>query len=305
VSERRRSGEGALSCPLAALCPLCTQRSAGQHPLPYGKHSQFEATPRDAGAGRSPGAEPAAAAWRRRYGRSRAGAAGGSGTRAAVRRDAAVPGCGAGRAGRGASGCAGLLPAGLGLRGAGTALASVHPASFRPRAPLSFLLEEGDFLNLLLVFFSAVAVSRAQVQQEPSAETSEGTAISITCSHPNIQSYDSIYWYRQFPGRGPAFLVSAFKGSKEVPDPAGWLSVSADRRSSALRLSRPGLRDAAVYYCALDPREAKPGLRPGRNGGGRHSSARRGRCRCWKTFTVSSAQWYVPVGINFTFPGFL
>ena len=170
---------------------------------------------------------------------------------------------------------------------------------------MKFQWEKMNFVSLLLLFFSAVTVSRAQVQQDPSAETSEGTGINITCSHPNTQFNQVIQWYRQFPGRGPAFLVSAVKDSKEVPDPEGRLWVSADRRSSALRLSRPGLRDAAVYYCALDPREAKPGLRPGRNGGGRHSSARRGRCRCWKTFTVSSAQWYVPVGINFTFPGFL
>uniref|UniRef100_A0A803XTQ1 Ig-like domain-containing protein n=1 Tax=Meleagris gallopavo TaxID=9103 RepID=A0A803XTQ1_MELGA len=108
-----------------------------------------------------------------------------------------------------------------------------------------------DFLSFLLVLLTAVAVSRAQVQQEPSAETSEGTGINITCSHPNIQSNDNIHWYRQLPGRGPAFIASAFKGSKEVPDPEGWLCVSADRRSSALWLARPRLGDAAVYYCAV------------------------------------------------------
>ncbi|POI18700.1 hypothetical protein CIB84_017556, partial [Bambusicola thoracicus] len=64
-----------------------------------------------------------------------------------------------------------------------------------------------------------VAVSRAEVQQEPSAETSEGTGINITCSHPNIQSNEYIQWYRQLPGRGPAFLVSAVKGTKKAPDP--------------------------------------------------------------------------------------
>ncbi|XP_050767965.1 uncharacterized protein LOC127026680 [Gymnogyps californianus] len=96
-----------------------------------------------------------------------------------------------------------------------------------------------------------VAVGRAQVQQEPSAETTEGTGISISCSHPNIQSYDFILWYRQLPGRGPAFLVSGTKGSKELRDPAGRLSVAADRRSSALWLARPRRGDAAVYYCAL------------------------------------------------------
>ncbi|OXB57571.1 hypothetical protein ASZ78_002601 [Callipepla squamata] len=114
-----------------------------------------------------------------------------------------------------------------------------------------------------------VSVSRAQVQQEPSTETSEGTGINITCSHPNTQSNDYIHWYRQLPGRGPAFLVSAYKDSKEMPDPPGRLWVSADRRSSALWLARPRLGDAAVYYCAVNPREAKPGLRPGTNRGGR------------------------------------
>ncbi|NXN56190.1 TVA4 protein, partial [Rynchops niger] len=95
-----------------------------------------------------------------------------------------------------------------------------------------------------------VAAGRAQVQQEPSAETTEGTGINITCSHANIQTRDIIYWYRQLPGRGPAFLVSAHKGSKELRDPPGRLWVSADRRSSALWLARPRRGDAAVYYCA-------------------------------------------------------
>ncbi|NWW49522.1 TVA4 protein, partial [Pedionomus torquatus] len=98
---------------------------------------------------------------------------------------------------------------------------------------------------------SAVAAGRAQVQQEPWAETTEGTAISINCSHPNIALGDLIHWYRQLPGRGPAFLVSAHKDSKEMRVPPGRLRVAADGRSSALWLSRPRRGDAAVYYCAL------------------------------------------------------
>ena len=125
-----------------------------------------------------------------------------------------------------------------------------------------------DFVSLLLLFFSAVAVSRAQVQQDSSAETSEGTGINITCSHPSIQAY-SIQWYRQLPGRGPAFLVSAFKGSKEVPEPEGRLSVSADRRSSALLIAQPRHADAAVYYCAVGTQGEEPRLRPGTNRFGR------------------------------------
>ncbi|XP_039589027.1 uncharacterized protein LOC120513551 [Passer montanus] len=114
-----------------------------------------------------------------------------------------------------------------------------------------------------------VAVVRAQVQQEPFLETTEGTGINITCSHPEIQSSQTIFWYRQLPGRGPEYLVSIHKGSKELPDSAGRVWVSADRRGSALWLGRPRRGDAAVYYCALGPRAEEPGLRPGTNRRGR------------------------------------
>ncbi|NXD74818.1 TVA4 protein, partial [Eolophus roseicapillus] len=76
--------------------------------------------------------------------------------------------------------------------------------------------------------------------------------ISINCSHTNIGRYEFIHWYRQLPGRSPAFLVSVLQGSKELLDPPGRLSVAADRRSSALWLSRPRRGDAAVYYCAQE-----------------------------------------------------
>ncbi|NXI41191.1 TVAZ2 protein, partial [Galbula dea] len=94
-------------------------------------------------------------------------------------------------------------------------------------------------------------VGRAQVQQEPSAETTEGTGISINCSHPNIKFNEFILWYRQLPGRGPEFLVRALQGSQEVRSPQGRLSVAADRRSSALWLARPRRGDAVLYSCAL------------------------------------------------------
>ncbi|POI19738.1 hypothetical protein CIB84_016517 [Bambusicola thoracicus] len=151
-------------------------------------------------------------------------------------------------------------------------------------AGLAAVLLGADFLNMLLLLFSAVAVSRAQVQQDPSAETSEGIGINITCSHPNIQTSEGIYWYRQLPGRGPAFLVSAVKGTKKVPDPEGQLSVSADRRSSALWLAQPRLGDVAVYYCAVGTRSYEPGLRPGTNlfgrGGGTVPSEPAGGTAC-------------------------
>ncbi|NWY52787.1 TVAZ2 protein, partial [Chionis minor] len=96
---------------------------------------------------------------------------------------------------------------------------------------------------------SAVAVGRAQMQQEPSAETTEGTGISINCSHSSRKTMEFIHWYRHLPGRGPEFLVSTLKDSKALTNPPGWLSVAA--RSRILWLAWPQRGDAGVYYCAL------------------------------------------------------
>ncbi|NWU87828.1 TVA4 protein, partial [Onychorhynchus coronatus] len=96
-----------------------------------------------------------------------------------------------------------------------------------------------------------VAAGRALVQQEPLVETTEGTEVAINCSHPDIRTGDYIHWYRQLPGHSPKFLALIVRGSRELPDKAGQLWVSPDRRWSTLWLSRPRSKDAAVYYCAL------------------------------------------------------
>ncbi|NWW71749.1 TVAZ2 protein, partial [Climacteris rufus] len=100
-------------------------------------------------------------------------------------------------------------------------------------------------------FSLTVATGRAQVQQEPRLETTEGSSISINCSHAKKRIEDFIHFYRQLPGRSPEFLALIARGSKEVRTPPGEVSVSEDGQSSALRLSGAGRGDAAVYYCAL------------------------------------------------------
>ncbi|XP_059345022.1 LOW QUALITY PROTEIN: immunoglobulin iota chain-like [Ammospiza nelsoni] len=120
-----------------------------------------------------------------------------------------------------------------------------------------------------LVAVLIVAAVRAQVHQEPFLDTTEGTGINITCSHPKIQPRDWIQWYSLLPGQGPELLALTLKDTKELPGSAGQLSVSADRRSSWLWLAEPRRGDAAVYYCALGARAEEPGLRPGTNRRGR------------------------------------
>ncbi|NXU49555.1 TVAZ2 protein, partial [Turnix velox] len=99
--------------------------------------------------------------------------------------------------------------------------------------------------------FLAVGMGRAQVLQDLSAETTEGTSISINCSHPSVKLYDYIHWYRQLPGRGPTAFGTVLRYTKKLDDVPGEMRVSEDRRSSSLWLSRPRYRDTGMYYCAV------------------------------------------------------
>ncbi|NXA30634.1 TVA4 protein, partial [Ibidorhyncha struthersii] len=77
--------------------------------------------------------------------------------------------------------------------------------------------------------FPAAAAGGAKVQQETTVETTEGTGINITCSHPKIAA-DVTHWYRQFPDQPPQVLATGVRGTKPLRDPSGRLSVAADRR---------------------------------------------------------------------------
>ncbi|XP_056367739.1 uncharacterized protein LOC130263908 [Oenanthe melanoleuca] len=122
-----------------------------------------------------------------------------------------------------------------------------------------------------------VAVAGAQLQQEPTLETTDGTGINISCSHSQIQTNDWIQWYRQIPSGGFEFLVSAHKGIRELPAIAGKLWVSEDGRWSALWLGRPRRGDAAVYYCALGHGRLRSSfVCPEPAGAQRHRTARHG-----------------------------
>ncbi|OWK49401.1 hypothetical protein RLOC_00001572 [Lonchura striata] len=82
-----------------------------------------------------------------------------------------------------------------------------------------------------------LAMARAQIEQEPSLETTEGTGINITCSHPKIQTFDWIQWYRQLPGQAPKLLALTMKESKELPDDLGQLNMSSIHKNKCQHLA--------------------------------------------------------------------
>ncbi|XP_032542074.1 uncharacterized protein LOC116785940 [Chiroxiphia lanceolata] len=96
-----------------------------------------------------------------------------------------------------------------------------------------------------------VSAGRAQVQQDQKVETTEGSEITIKCSHANLRMGDFIPFYRQLPGHYRELLARVAKGSRELRAPAGRLSLSEDGLWTCLLLSEPRAGDAALYSCAL------------------------------------------------------
>ncbi|CAM4552618.1 unnamed protein product [Lepidochelys kempii] len=113
----------------------------------------------------------------------------------------------------------------------------------------------GSATVLLLVLISQ---RRAKIQQPVSAEALEGAKLNLTCSHPSA-SHDNIFWYQQFPNRGPELIVTGFSETAQSPDPEGTLHFSKDKENSTFALRRLRLADAVVYYCARRGTVGQPG----------------------------------------------
>uniref|UniRef100_A0A3P9MDI9 Ig-like domain-containing protein n=1 Tax=Oryzias latipes TaxID=8090 RepID=A0A3P9MDI9_ORYLA len=82
----------------------------------------------------------------------------------------------------------------------------------------------------------------------------EGKSVTMKCYYETDYS-DQFYWYRQFPGKPPEFLISHFGTGTPISQPVPGLSfkVSDDQRQMDLQISSAAVTDSAVYYCAVRP----------------------------------------------------
>ena len=89
-----------------------------------------------------------------------------------------------------------------------------------------------------------------QVKQSPQPLTVQEEEISIlNCSYEK-SAFDYFPWYRQYPGKGPAFLIAIRSVVNEMKDGrlTVFLNKSAKQLSLHIATSQPG--DSATYFCA-------------------------------------------------------
>uniref|UniRef100_A0AAZ1XTX0 Ig-like domain-containing protein n=1 Tax=Oreochromis aureus TaxID=47969 RepID=A0AAZ1XTX0_OREAU len=66
---------------------------------------------------------------------------------------------------------------------------------------------------------------------------------------------DHFYWYRQYPGKPPEFLIYHLSSGEVMKQEISELSVQVvdDQKQIDLNISSAAVTDSAVYYCALQP----------------------------------------------------
>uniref|UniRef100_A0A3Q2EGN1 Immunoglobulin V-set domain-containing protein n=1 Tax=Cyprinodon variegatus TaxID=28743 RepID=A0A3Q2EGN1_CYPVA len=108
--------------------------------------------------------------------------------------------------------------------------------------------------------FTAICSFSANCNQltphEKEVSSLEETSVTLSYKFSGqAAANDYFFWYRQYPGKPPEFLISYSGTGRKMLDPVPGFSfkVSDDKTQMDLLISSAALTDSAVYYCALQP----------------------------------------------------
>uniref|UniRef100_A0A3P9CDT8 Ig-like domain-containing protein n=1 Tax=Maylandia zebra TaxID=106582 RepID=A0A3P9CDT8_9CICH len=95
---------------------------------------------------------------------------------------------------------------------------------------------------------------RLQTSLHPLIVVLEGSTVTLSCrySKPVVGTY-YFFWYQQYPGKPPKFLISHSDKGQLTSDPVSRLSVKVNETLMTLQISSAAATDSAVYYCAVRP----------------------------------------------------
>ncbi|CAK6982173.1 uncharacterized protein LOC117469165 [Scomber scombrus] len=81
----------------------------------------------------------------------------------------------------------------------------------------------------------------------------EGSSVTLSYKYSQeAEADDYFFWYRQYPGKPPEFLISHSGTGSPTSNPVPRLSfnVSGDKTQMDLQISSAAVTDSALYYCA-------------------------------------------------------
>ncbi|KAK2822916.1 hypothetical protein Q5P01_022981 [Channa striata] len=116
----------------------------------------------------------------------------------------------------------------------------------RSRPEFLLYITEGGFIHPSVSCEDLTPVNKEQFTLEDSDVT-----LSYKYSR-QATGADYFYWYRQYPGKPPEFLIIHF-GTQKATKSNLSAGVSEDKTQIYLQISSAAVSDSAVYYCAVRP----------------------------------------------------
>ncbi|KAL7385834.1 hypothetical protein ABVT39_000980 [Epinephelus coioides] len=87
----------------------------------------------------------------------------------------------------------------------------------------------------------------------------EGSTVTLSYRYSKLSPSDYFYWYRQYPGKPPEFLISHLGTEAILYQQIAGLTIKVDQNLINMNISSAAVTDSAVYYCAVRPTvTAKP-----------------------------------------------
>ncbi|XP_055084592.1 uncharacterized protein LOC129457025 [Periophthalmus magnuspinnatus] len=106
---------------------------------------------------------------------------------------------------------------------------------------------------LLLLLLSGVRCEELTALK-PEVCAPEGSSVSLGYFYhqePTISDY--FFWYQQYPGKSPDFLISHYGNGISIIENVKGLKFEVKSQNVSLLLSSAAVGDSAVYYCAVKP----------------------------------------------------
>ncbi|CAI5676981.1 unnamed protein product [Oreochromis niloticus] len=106
----------------------------------------------------------------------------------------------------------------------------------------------------LLIIMILTGVSCQQLTASKTEESSlEGSTVTLSYRYSRqAAGSDEFYWYRQYPGKPPEFLIFNL-GTQNTTNSKLSVRMVDDRNGLNLQISSAAVTDSAVYYCAVRP----------------------------------------------------
>ncbi|KAI4875683.1 hypothetical protein NFI96_029410 [Prochilodus magdalenae] len=107
-------------------------------------------------------------------------------------------------------------------------------------------------LSLFIIMIES-CVSQSISPLEEKVDAVEGETVTLSCRYSGSPY---LYWYRQYPGSRPEFLLRIYPSTKEVlyaTPPFPRLDVKLDGNKLDLEISSAAVSDSVLYYCARGP----------------------------------------------------